>query len=89
MHELVQNAVEHGFRDTSSGRISITTERTDADIVVTVKNDGEPLPEGFDPSQTGRLGLRIVNDLVRGGLNGTFTMEGDDGIVARVSFPAP
>ncbi|MBM3495277.1 MAG: GAF domain-containing protein, partial [Armatimonadetes bacterium] len=43
LNELVQNAVEHGFRDTSSGRISITTERTDADIVVTVKNDGEPL----------------------------------------------
>ena len=89
LNELIQNAVEHGFKDTAQGRISVHTELAENQITVTVANDGRPLPEGFDPSKTGRLGLRIVNDLVRGGLNGTFTMESGDGIVARVSFPAP
>ncbi len=89
LNELVQNAVEHGFRDTSSGRIAVTTIQEGSDIVVTVANDGSPLPEGFDPTQTGRLGLKIVDSLVRGGLNGTFEMENSDGIVARVRFPAP
>jgi two-component sensor histidine kinase len=89
LNELVQNAVEHGFKDTAQGRISVHTELADNQVTVTVANDGRPLPEGFDPSKTGRLGLRIVNDLVRGGLSGSFTMESSDGIVARVSFPVP
>jgi two-component sensor histidine kinase len=89
LNELVQNAVEHGFRDVSSGHLSVRTDRTDSDIVVTVTNDGNPLPEGFDPEQTGRLGLRIVNDLVHGGLNGEFRMVSNNGIAASVRFPIP
>jgi two-component sensor histidine kinase len=57
------------------------------EVCVTVVNDGEPLPEGFDPASTDSLGLRIVTDLVRGGLNGTFRMENRDGISATVRFP--
>lgn len=92
LNELVQNAVEHGFSDLDQGRILVEARKTDTEITVTVLNDGHPLPEGFDPSMKGRLGLRIVSDLVRGGLNGTFTMTSDHdagGIVARVTFPVP
>ncbi len=89
LNELVQNAVEHGFRDSSSGRISITTEVTGNEIIVTVANDGHPLPEGFDPTKTGRLGLKIVDNLVRSGLEGAFRMANDNGIVAQVRFPVP
>lgn len=87
VNELVQNAVEHGFRNLNEGRIFIHLEETESEICLTVINDGEPLPEGFDLSTTKSLGLRIVTDLVRGGLGGSFTMENNDGILATVRFP--
>lgn len=87
VNELVQNAVEHGFKNLDEGRIWITLQEDGPEVCLTVINDGEPLPEGFDPARTQSLGLRIVNDLVRGGLGGTFTMENRDGIVATVRFP--
>jgi two-component sensor histidine kinase len=123
INELVQNAVEHGFRNLDEGRIWVELEvvrengragegesgrheeaggrgQTADDsqlsalnqdgaeeIVLRVINDGEPLPPDFDPAKPESLGLRIVNDLVRGGLGGTFTMENKDGILATVRFP--
>jgi len=88
MNELVQNAVEHGFRNLDEGKISIHLEDGRAEVAILVRNDGEPLPPGFDPTRTQNLGLRIVTDLVRSGLGGSFTMENvPGGILASVRFP--
>jgi two-component system, sensor histidine kinase PdtaS len=87
INELVQNAVEHGFSELDEGRIWVQIEEDEEMICLTVVNDGKPLPEGFDPTYNKSLGLRIVNDLVRGGLGGVFTMENRDGILATVKFP--
>ena len=104
INELVQNAVEHGFRRLDEGRILVQLEIQSAGsrrqsaggsrqetgdeyVHLTVINDGEPLPKGFDPLNSGSLGLRIVTDLVRSGLGGTFHMENRDGICAEVRFP--
>ncbi len=89
LNELVQNAVEHGFKDRDAGRIDILIEEQEDAVQVLVRNDGTPLPDGFDPTRTGRLGLKIVSDLVRGALNGTFVMRNADGIEAVVRFPTP
>lgn len=87
INELVQNAVEHGFATIDEGRIWVTLEETESEISLFILNDGQPLPENFDPVKTNSLGLRIVMDLVRGGLGGTFVMENKDGILATVRFP--
>lgn len=87
INELVQNAVEHGFRNLDEGRIWIMLAEDEDFVTVRIINDGEPLPAGFEPADTNSLGLRIVTDLVRGGLGGVFTMENIDGITATVKFP--
>jgi len=88
LNELVQNAVEHGFRDLDSGRITVTIREEPERYRLTVVNDGTPLPDSFDPRKTMTLGLRIVDDLVRGGLQGTFDMfNSEEGICAQVIFP--
>ncbi len=87
INELVQNAVEHGFATIDEGRIWVKLEETDSEIALYILNHGQPLPENFDPVKTSSLGLRIVMDLVRGGLGGTFVMENKDGILATVRFP--
>jgi GAF domain-containing protein len=90
LNELVQNAVEHGFRTLNDGRIHIALEEAKETLRLQVTNDGEPLPQGFKPRSADSLGLSIVETLVRGDLNGTFTLENEpdgSGISATVVFP--
>jgi two-component sensor histidine kinase len=87
LNELVQNAVEHGFKERTQGKVHVDLDDTDGRIEIRVTNDGRPLPEGFNPAANDRLGLRIVNDLVRGGLGGSFEMSSRNGIEATVRFP--
>ena len=80
LNELVQNAVEHGFGEgMDDGEIRITLSEDAKFVTLTVSNDGKPLPEGFDVKRTNSLGLQIVESLVRGDLQGRFTLtnEGD------------
>jgi len=86
----VQNAVEHGFRTLDDGRIQIQLSEAENEMRVAVMNDGEPLPPDFKPDRSDRLGLSIVETLVRGDLYGSFSLENakfDDGIIAIVTFP--
>lgn len=90
LNELIQNAVEHGFRTLNEGRILIRLSVEDDAYRVVVLNDGELLPEGFTVRSSDSLGLSIVGTLVSGDLQGTFTLENakyDPGIVAVVTVP--
>lgn len=90
LNELVQNAVEHGFRTLNAGRIYIRLSETESRLSFMVRNDGEPLPPDFSPRNEGSLGLSIVETLVRGDLQGAFTLENARdglGIEATVVFP--
>lgn len=88
LNELVQNAVEHGFHGVDSGYITVRIEEEPDRYRLRVVNNGVPLPESFDPGKTTTLGLRIVSDLVREGLRGTFDLFHDEeGTCAQVVFP--
>ena len=90
LNELIQNAVEHGFKTLNDGRIQIQMSETETEYRVAVLNDGEPLAPDFRYDSSTSLGLSIVETLVRGDLQGTFTLENaiyDTGIIAIVIFP--
>ena len=90
LNELVQNAVEHGFRTLNDGRIQIQLSETETEYRIAVINDGEPLPAGFNYNSGNSLGLSIVETLVRGDLHGSFTLDNavyDNGIIAIVVVP--
>ncbi|MFD5569803.1 sensor histidine kinase [Streptomyces cadmiisoli] len=76
--EVLQNALEHGFREGETGTVEVSAIRTgttkETRLRVTVQDDGVGLPEGFDPHTSGNLGLQIVRTLVEGELGGTFDM---------------
>jgi two-component sensor histidine kinase len=71
--ELLHNAAEHAFPD-GPGSIELIAERTGDDLVVRVRDDGQGLPEGFDPAGSDGLGLQIVRTLVISELGGTLSM---------------
>ena len=85
LNELVQNAVEHGFKHTVSGQIHINVEEDDAAVSVWVSNNGDKLPVGFKIDD-GHLGMQIVDSLAHA-LNGKFKVEDRLGwTVAEVKF---
>lgn len=88
LNELTQNAVEHGFGEGSDeGQIAIALAEDAHQVSLRVTNDGTPLPTGFDIKRTNSLGLQIVESLVRGDLQGKFTLENEaDSTAATVVF---
>ncbi|MFC7221119.1 histidine kinase N-terminal domain-containing protein [Streptomyces polyrhachis] len=91
--ELLQNALEHGFGQGDTGTVEVhalrSGTRTQARLLVTVRDDGCGLPTGFDAVTAGNLGLQIVRTLVEGELGGTFTMENapDGGTTVTLDLP--
>jgi len=88
LNELTQNAVEHGFGEGSDeGQIAIALAEDAHQVSLRVTNDGTPLPASFDIKRTNSLGLQIVESLVRGDLQGRFTLANEsDTTVAMVVF---
>lgn len=86
INELLQNAVEHGYRDRTEGVIEVRL-REDADSMsIEIQDDGRGLPDGFDLSRSG-LGLQIVQTLVREDLKGQVELRNGRGLRAIISFP--
>jgi two-component sensor histidine kinase/putative methionine-R-sulfoxide reductase with GAF domain len=87
-NELVSNAVMHGFRHREQGKITIRAERRGRSATLEVENDGERIPDNFNPSLSRGLGMRIIQRLVSSDLNGEFSLESNEtGTVARITFP--
>jgi two-component sensor histidine kinase len=86
VNELIQNAVEHGYEHKDEGTIVVRLLQSDDSMTIEIEDDGEGLPEGFDPARGG-LGLQIIRTLVRDDLKGEFLLEDDGGVRAVVSFP--
>lgn len=88
LNELTQNAVEHGFGDGyDDGAIHIILHEDAHQVRLAVSNDGCPLPAGFDIKKTESLGLQIVESLVRGDLQGRFSLRTHEGqTLAEVIF---
>jgi two-component sensor histidine kinase len=75
--ELLQNAVDHGFPEGSSGGdVVVHLEHADGRLHIRVINDGVGLDSGFELGDATGLGLSIVRTLVTTELDGTITMRG-------------
>jgi two-component sensor histidine kinase len=88
LNEMVQNAVEHGFKVTDEGSILVRLTELPDNWLLEVRNDGDPLPPGFDPQKNHDLGLQIIESLTRGDLSGEFTLTSDGPqTVAAIKWP--
>ncbi|MFD7892164.1 PAS domain-containing sensor histidine kinase, partial [Streptomyces albidoflavus] len=60
--EVLQNALEHGFRPGDTGEVEVSAvrggTRKDARLLITVQDNGVGLPEGVDAHPAGNLGLQ-------------------------------
>ena len=74
--ELLQNAVDHGFPEGSSGGdVVVQLNPTDDQLNIRVINDGRGLDSQFELNKATGLGLSIVRTLVTTELAGTIAMR--------------
>ena len=87
INELVSNALKYAFIGRASGSIAVSMRTSDDDtITLTVKDDGEGMPEDFDIYNTNTLGLHIVRNLVEEQLKGKIEFKRNKGTEIYVEF---
>ncbi len=65
-NELITNAAKHAFSKHSQGRVSVKLARaTEANVLLSVGDNGSGLPAEFDLSNTKGLGMRVVAALTK------------------------
>ncbi|MBA2595871.1 MAG: GAF domain-containing protein [Chloroflexia bacterium] len=88
INELVANAVKHGFANRDRGVITIRAFEEEGEAVIEIGNDGEAIPDNFDPTGSHGLGMRIIQRLVIADLHGSFFIgPGAVGSIAILRFP--
>ncbi len=84
LNELLINAVGHGFPEGDEpvdpdAEVIVSAHRFRKQLHVTVADNGQGLPEGFNAGASGRLGLQIVRALATGELRGTIELRNRTG----------
>jgi PAS domain S-box-containing protein len=85
--ELLTNILKYAFPNGGSGTVLISMERSGQNHVLTIKDNGVGLPEGFDFSKSPNLGMKLVTNLVRQ-INGSLQVNGTGGTTITISFPS-
>ena len=87
LNELALNAMKHAY-DWGAGTLRLSAVRgTMGEVILTVRDDGPGIPDGFVPDASGGLGMRLIFGAVeRHG--GTLSAGTDGGAVFRIGLPA-
>lgn len=92
LNELLTNAFKHAFSNGKQGIINIEIApdaKKSGFIDLVVKDNGNGIPQDFDPETIDSLGMTIIRSLSEQ-IDGTFTFTGvpGQGTRAQVNFPA-
>jgi two-component sensor histidine kinase len=88
--ELLQNAVDHGFPEGSSGgSVRVDLRNLGNRLDLAVADDGRGVDAGFRLEEATGLGLSIVRTLVTTELNGTITMRPNQPRGTQVELSVP
>ena len=88
LNELVTNALKHAFTGGNGGGTVMVTLKKDAeDLLLSVHDNGNGPPAGFDVEQSVGFGLRLVGMLAKQ-LGGVFSLIRDRGSLFTVRCPA-
>ena len=77
--------MKYAFTDKNSGLIQITLQEKNGDAILTIQDDGNGLPDGFDFDTQKGFGLMLV-DLYSQQLNGSFSIDSNDGTKSTLKF---
>lgn len=74
LNELMVNAFLHGFKDQEHGVILVELFERSDELLLRVRNNGDPLPDNFDAITQKTLGFKLIRILTKQ-LRGDFTID--------------
>lgn len=63
--ELITNAIKYAYPADKGGEIFIGLDDEGEDVTICISDEGVGLPEGFEPTRSEGLGMKIVTSLLR------------------------
>jgi PAS domain S-box-containing protein len=84
-NELLTNAIKHGLGG-ASAELSIAFKKIGDELLLSVRNNGPPLPPGFSLVNQKGFGLIMASELAAQ-LGGALGCSSDDGVVFYLRFP--
>jgi two-component sensor histidine kinase len=84
LNEIISNSLKYAF-DNNKGVISICLQQTGATYMLSIKDNGKGLPEGFDMKKHSNLGMQLIYMLTEQ-INGKVEMVNKNGVAYKISF---
>lgn len=78
LNELVTNSIKHGFRESDEGRISIKLKEKNGRVLLSVRDNGIGLPEGFSVEENSSFGM-LVSKTLASQLNTSIKFDSNNG----------
>lgn len=75
LNEMLSNIIKHAFNEKDDGEVTLDIVEKDKNIVVTLADTGKGIPDGFSPEKNGNLGWKIISNLVKEDLKGSYLIE--------------
>gem|GEM_PF-1143957 len=85
INELLTNIMKHAFTNRDAGLIKISLAKIDKHVTLTIQDDGNGLPAGFDINGSEGFGLILVKMLSQQ-LGGSFSIKMHEGTICTVEF---
>ena len=85
VNELITNSMKYAFVGKDTGNIDINLTKKDNDVLLSVKDDGNGLPEDFDLEKSRGFGLFLVKMLSKQ-LDAQFDLSNANGTRCRIKF---
>lgn len=85
LNELITNAVKYAYPGEARGEVRIELQHRNDSLILVISDDGIGLPDGFDPSNSESMGLKLVRMLTEQ-LDGAVEIESKQGTTVRIIF---
>lgn len=85
LNEMLTNTLKYAFIGRDSGSIEISIKENKGNMILSVQDNGNGLPEGFNISKSKGFGLRLIKMLSQQ-LGGSFSMSNHIGTKSVIKF---
>ena len=85
VNELLTNIMKYAFTGRASGLIEVVVKESSGNVNLTIRDNGNGLPDGFDVETQESFGLMLVKMLSKQ-LDGRFTIESNNGTKSTLEF---
>jgi len=86
INEFITNSLKYAFDENEKGEVKVRLTENPKTYLLSLSDNGKGLPKGFDISKLKSFGMDVMQ-LLSKQLNGTFSLNGDNGVSIKIEFP--